>query len=178
MSVNTPQSINIQFTTTSSTTFGSPIQQQTFLDTTNRNYLRTMFVSQDGVKLVRGPNVVQVPMAQLFSAAVSYNPGLTWPPLILNQPTSSTGSPPSTSSFFVSASSELAITYQWYSGSSSSGSWSALTDHAFSGNTILGSTTATLTLKASDTLSLAKYYECILTNGSGNTTSSVVSLTL
>jgi hypothetical protein len=120
-------------------------------------------------------------MSQLFLAAVTYNPTLTWPPIILTQPSSSnfSGVTPATASLKISASAELPITYQWYSGSSASGSWFALTDQSFSNNSIVGSLTATLTLNCFDTFSLcSKYYECIATDASGNTTSSVANLTL
>ncbi len=176
---NSPQSINIAFTTTSSATFVAPTQQVTVTDFSNRSYLRQMFVTQNGVKLVSPQGqVVQIPLQQLFAAGSAYNPLLTWPPIITLQPSSSNNTVPSTSSFTIQTSSEIPVAYQWYSGSSASGSWGALTDHSFSGNTISGSTANIIYLEAADTLSFAKFYECIASNASGGVTSSIIQLTL
>lgn len=168
------QAINIQYVETSSVTFTAPIQQMTFLDSTNRQYLRQLFVSQDGIKLVRGSNVVLIPAAQLWAAGSSYNPYLTWPPKIVTQPTSASANAPNSVDFSVSASSEIATTYEWQMQGAASSSFETLP--IVSQSIWTGSATENLHISASDLGLDQSQFRCVLTNASGQTTSSAVIL--
>ena len=166
------QAINIAYTTTSSVTFNAPVQQVTILDTTNYQYLRQMFVSNDGVKLVVGDNVILIPMAQLYAAAASYDPSLTWPPVIITQPSTGSVTSPGAVDFFISASSEITFSYQWQVMGNTSSSYVEL---PLPDSIWTGSTTDTLHISSSRGLDQSTY-RCVLTNLSGQTTSSAALL--
>lgn len=164
------KSINISYTTDSAISFSAPVQQITLLDTTNRQYLRQVMLSQDGVKVIKGSYVVQIPMTQLFQAAYQAYPQLTWPPIILNQPTGSSVTAPQTASFNITASAEIAISYVWqYKGATSSSFVNVPNQAPFT-----GSTTASLFISTSSLALSGSQFRCVASNASGNTTSSAV----
>ena len=173
------QSINIVFTTTGSVVFSAPQQQITFLDSTNTGFLRQMLVSNNGITIQRGSSVCRIPTSQLYTAAVTADPTLTWPPsfnLSNGNPTSSTVTHPGTASFVVSVSSEITPTqYIWQDLSSSATTWNntSLTASIFSGNS-----TVALTASCLDTSLNGYQFRCVATSSAGITTSSVVVLTV
>ena len=173
-------SINVAFTNTSSFVFGTPSQQVTILDSTNPAYLRQVYLTQQGVKISRASAgiVVGIPLYTLFAAAGEAVPGITWPPIIVTQPTSSANvTHPATASLFISASDEPALygsndmTYQWYVQPSGSSTWSTPSN---TGNVnYQGATTTNLSASFITSTIPYYYYECVVSNPSGNTTSSI-----
>jgi len=173
--------ISFSFAGSSSLDFTRPVQQITILDYTNPQFLRQVFLSQDGLQIVRGKSVSAFPMSNFFAVAAAADPSLSWPPKFITNLTRSVilnpGSTPNTASLFVSASSEFTnITYQWYiqpsgglfSPTTNSGDWH------FQG-------TSSAALTASCFIGAANHpywnFECVATNQSGQTTSSVCQAT-
>jgi hypothetical protein len=150
--------------------FTAPVNQTTFLNTSNRNYLRQAFLSQNGLSLVKSSSVVEIPMSELFKLAYAADPVLTYAPIIGTQPvaTMSVVHPVATGSFFISASAETAISYQWLVATSGSNTFNNLTASAF----FTGSTTSKLTISASTTAFNGYQFEAVAYNTSGQTTSS------
>lgn len=179
------QSINIQFTTTSSVQFNRPVQQITLLDASNYQFLRQVMVSNDGVKLIRGEYAIQIPMSQLFAAGFAALPSMSWAPIITGEPTGSTvatGSvSTSTASLFVTASDEAGtdMTYQWYISSSDyPAGWQLPTNTSY----VHFQGTSSVNLSASfisGGFPTSPYYTFVgVTNPAGTTSSSVATITL
>jgi len=166
-------SINIVFTTTSSVAFTAPVQQVTILDSTNKNSLRNMFVSQDGVKLVRGTSQVKIPIAQLYAAAVACDPTMTWPPAFTTQPLSTIVTQPATASFSVVILSELPYGIAWQYNSASNG-WANTAGSASFG----GSSTTQLTASCIGYTLNGTRFRCIATSSAGTGSSTTSTLTI
>jgi hypothetical protein len=180
------QSINIQFTETSSVEFNRPVQQTTILDSTNTSFLRQIMLSNDGVKIIKGNYTVQFPVVQLFAAAFAAIPSMSWAPIVEGDVTASYTVYPNTASLAtaslsVSASSEFNndITYQWYVSSSQHGvGYQLPTDTS----NIYFWNTSSIELSASFNGSGSfnpnpTYFFCAITNPAGITSSSVCTIT-
>ena len=172
-------SINIAFTTTNSFVPAAPAQKIYSLYGANQAYLRYMYLSQDCLTLVFNSSSVVIPQTQLWLAAASALPVLTYPPVIGTQPTSSiTVTHPTSASFVVSASAETAITYQWYYTSASIGPIvlsGANTGSIYGSYT--GSQSPALTCSnTSVSVNKSASYLCVVSNTSGATSSSVGNL--
>ena len=163
------QSINISFISTSSFQYVSPIQQVTILDSTNPQFLRQMYVSQDGVLLVRGTSQVKIPKAQLYGAAVAADPTMTWPPLFTTVPANTAVSSPNSASFNVIVNSELPIYYDWQYLSSSLNYWQ---ETSATPSLFTGSHTPALTMSLTNYTDNGYEFRCVATSSAGVTTSS------
>ena len=168
---------SIAFTATNSFVPSAPTQRQYILNNTNPNYLRYTYMTQDSLYFnVNGIGQAVIPLngsGGLWASAITALPALTWPPVIATQPVNTTVTHPSSSNFFISASSETGvITYSWYSQSFGSSTWSQLSNTAL----YSGSTSPALTHSLTNTGDSGSAYFCTATNGSGQTSSSVAYL--
>lgn len=164
-------SVNIAFTSTGSFVPGAVQRKMTMIDNTNRNFPRYAYMTQDTFGLVFATSSVVIPLSQIYAAAVSGSPFLSWPPVILTQPTSSTVTHPTASYFVVSASAELPISYAWFY-SSGSVSWTPVSGSNYTGSLTNALTSSTTNVATQNTAS----YMCVLTNAAGTTSSSVAIL--
>lgn len=167
------QSINIQFVSTSSIPFTAPVQRVTLLDSSNPQFLRQVMVSNDGVRIIRGQYTIQFPMQQLFQAAISASPSMSWAPYIITNPVSQTAASSSASYFNITASAESPITYQWYSQASGSIGFGVVSSSA----PYLGETSSSLFINPCTGLDQFQYL-CVASDVSGQTTSSIATLTV
>lgn len=169
-------SINIQYNGTSSFIPAAPIQKTFIQDTTNPQFPRYAYLTQDSITVAFSTASVVIPMSQIYQAAVTASPSLTWPPIIITQPNPSQFVTHPTSVFFgVSASAELPISYQWYY-QSGSGNFTTIASSVSSSN-YAGATTNALTCSTTN----ANYqntasYVCVLSDAAGQTTSSIAIL--
>ena len=170
----TKVAINVVYNGALNFTASAPIQRQYALDSTNRTKLRYANLTQDALTLTIFTSSVVIPLNQLYVAAISALPYMSWPPVILAQPTASTYlTHPTGSSWTVSASAETPITYAWVSQSYSQSlntSWSYLT-----ASTAIwkGGTTSTLTYTTSSVIDNSSSLWCVCTSAAGVTTSSI-----
>jgi len=169
------QSINLLYNGTSSISFSAPIQQVTILDSTNPQFLRQMFVSQNGILLVRGTSQVKIPKAQLYGAAVAADPTMTWPPLFTTVPSNLTVTQPASASFTVVVNSELPVYYDWQYLSSSLNYWQETSATA---SLFTGSHIAALTMSLTNYTNNGYEFRCVATSSAGVTTSSYGTLTV
>lgn len=152
-----------------------PSQRFNVLDTTNPKYLRYFSLQNDSIILSVYTASIAVPLygtGSLASAIVAFNPIFTWPPLIITQPTSSTVTHPAPVYFSVSASAELPVTYQWYYQSGSATWYSIVSTGSYTGSQTPALTSSVTSLAVQNTSS----YVCVMTDASGQTTSSIVNL--
>ena len=172
--MSTQASINVSFNGTSSFSPGYIGQQTTILDSTNPAYLRQVNLRQNCVVISKNSVGIQVfiPLTQLFAAAGAAVPGITWPPVINQQPTSSTITHPAPLYFYVSASDEINtdLKYQWYWESSSLSTFVPCPTTYFAGT---ASAALTCSVTSVNIENSASYY-CIVFNPTGGTTSSLV----
>lgn len=153
-------------------TFAAAKQRVTILDATNRQFLRTIVLSNDGVRVSRGTTSAGIAMADLFSALATLESALTWAPIITVQPVARYIPSGTGTAFAVTATSETDISYQWQKSTDSGATWG---NQANTG-VYTGATTATLTI--SDVASLGgNEYRCVVTNSSGSTNSTAGTLT-
>lgn len=165
------QSINIQYTTPSNFSASFPPQKTSVLDTTNPNYLRYATLATDSVALTYYSVSVLIPLSQLYQAAASASYALTWPPIILTQPTNSIVTHPAAAYFVVSASAEIPITYQWFRQSGSGNFTSIISTGSYT-----GSQTPALTHSNTVTGESTSSFVCVCSNASGVTSSSIANL--
>jgi hypothetical protein len=122
--MNTSVSAIITATGTSSFVAGAPQQRSYMLNTRNPQYMRNAVLTQDCLTLTYYTTSVVFPLTApggLYQAAAQLVGGLTYPPIILTQPTNSIVTHPTSSYFSISASVEYGTaSYQWYSSSFSS----------------------------------------------------------
>lgn len=147
------------------TTWNVPVQQITILDTTNPRFLRNLIISNQGVRGVRGTVAAGMLTADIFSALVTLEPSLAYPPFFTTQPVAATVSYSDATSFTVVVSSELSVTYQWQVSTDSGSTWSNLSNAGVYTNT----TTATLNISSVSGLH-NNQYRCVATQA---TTSAV-----
>lgn len=169
------QSINIQFTTTGSVVFGAPVQQVTLLDATNINFLRQMFVSNDGIRIVKGQSSCRIPVSQLYAAAVAADPTLTWAPKFTTNPSNITTASTAVAPFNVVVQTELPVQYTWQTLSASSTVWFNTT---LSASVFTGSATPALTASCFVKDLNGWEFRCVATSSAGTTTSSFATLTV
>ena len=178
--MSTPITFNTAYIATNSFTPSAPIQRQFTLNNTNPQYIRYTTMTQDALYFnVNGVGQVIIPLigtGSLWAAASTANPSMTWPPVILTQPTSSTVAHPTNAYFVVCASAETNISYHWASSSNSGVNWTILPSGG-SGNLFTGSLTNQLTHSLT-TQNDSGSYVCYCTNTSGNVTSSIATLTI
>ena len=173
-------SINISYSSTGSfVPITLPAQRTSVIDTTNRAYPRYATLASDSVRLVYYTASVVIPLSQLFSVAATALPTMTWAPIIVTQPTASVAvTHPASASFFVSASSEIPMTYVWYYTSASigpialSGSNSGSIYGSYTGSLTSALTCSTTSITTQKT---ASYY-CIVSNAAGSTPTNTVYL--
>jgi hypothetical protein len=176
------QSINFQFTTTSSVQFLAPVKRITVLDSSNFAFLRQVMLSNDGVQIIRGNYSIQFPMQQLFRAAATAFPSMSWAPVISPQPSNVTlvtsSAATSTASLFATASDEFGndMTYQWYVSASYTSGFTLPAGVNYQG-------TSSANISASYSGSIATdqdkyYFFCAVSNPSGTTSSSIATVTL
>ena len=172
-------SISVIFNQTSSFSSWAPVQRTAIIDTTNPVYPRYSLLSTGAVTLVYQSQSVVIPLANLYAAAVSAYPILSWPPVIGVQPTSSAVTHSNAVYFRVSSSSsETAVTYQWfYNTGSNSNYFPIAASDPVNWKNYTGSLTPALTSSVTTLLSQSNAnYLCVLTNSSGQTTSSIANL--
>jgi hypothetical protein len=176
--ITTPIAISVSYVNTSSFVPSTPVQRQAFLDKTNPQYTRNATLTQDSIYLRYYTSSVVIPLQSLYVVAANALAPLTWPPIILTQPTNSIVTHPTASYFSVSASAEVAISYQWYSSSLSqsiSGTYSKLSDSAHG---YTGSSSPLLTYLTSSVTASNSQFFVVCSDVSGQTTSSVAFLTV
>jgi hypothetical protein len=166
-------SINVSYNGMVNFTSSSPQQQQFMLDTTNVKYLRYATLTQDSLTLTVYTSSAVIPLSQLYAAAVNVIPQITWPPIIISQPTSSAVTHSNAVYFVVNASAELPITYSWYYQSGSNFTWFPIV----STGSYTGSLTAALTCSSPQIpFANTASYRCVLSDVSGFTSSSIATL--
>lgn len=145
----------------------------------NPNFIRSITLSNEAVRVSRGSTFAFVPNAAFVAALVAIVPGLTYPPLFSLQPISQTTTATVAASFTIAAAGEFdsvyPITYQWavateadpnnFINTSDSGIYS-------------GSTTPTLTVTPPDTTYNGNIYRCVATNAAGSSLSNGAVLTV
>lgn len=167
-------SININFAGTNSFVPSAPSQRQNLAYLTNPSFARYATLTNDSMTFNFFTASVVIPISQLWAAAISASSQLTYPPFILNQPTSSTVTHPTGSTFTISASAEIPFTYQWYWQSSSLSTFIPTPSPQF-----LGTSSNALTItNTTQSVQNNSQYLCVLTNSAGSTTSSIASLTV
>lgn len=175
MPLVSPTPILVSLVSTTSFTPSAPIQRQFALDRTNPLYTRNATLTQDGLYLQFYTASVVIPLSNLYQQCITILPSITWPPVIVTQPTNSIVTHPAKANFTLSASAETSITYQWYSSSfSQSGTFYPLT----SSGVFTGSATPALTMSSTTTNMNASQFYCLASNVSGFTTSSIVISTI
>lgn len=172
MALPTPIGINVNFSSITNFTSSAPLPRQTAFDGTNPNYVRRVTLLNDSILLTYFTQSVVIPYSSLYNAAASVTNVLTWPPYIVVQPTGSTVTHPTSSYFAVSASSELPITYSWWSSSMGTGPFLQLTN-SLSG--FMGTNTRILTDATSSVSDNGSLFYCYVSNTRGAVSSSVVS---
>jgi hypothetical protein len=148
--------------------------QQVSIQSSPANYqafARAVQVSQDVVQVVRANYGVCFPVSQLVSLAITYEPNLSYAPIITTEPTAVTDSGDASVNFTTVVNSELALTYQWKY-SSDGVSYSNATGGVYSNGT-----TATLTVNPITGLT-GYYYKCTCTNANDSTDTDAVQLTV
>lgn len=167
------QSINIEFLGTSSFIPAPPSQRIFILDSTNPNYTRYSYLTNNCWTGVVFTQSVTIPISQLYQAAISASPSLSWPPIILTQPAVlQTVTHPAPVFFTISASAESGIIYQWQYQSGST-VWNNIT----STGQYTGSATPALTSSTTNVaLQGTSSYRCLCSCLSGATTSSTANL--
>lgn len=147
--------------------------RQSQIDQSNPTYPRIFRMDNQYVTLSVPGYIVGVSLSDLITAFIAIEPHLTWPPIITVQPVNVTVLPPASTSFTLTATSEISITYQWQKSTDAGVSWTNVTN----AGVYSGATTNTLSI--SDTTGLnGVFYRCNVTNASGTTVSNVVSITL
>lgn len=176
--MSSPTAFNISFSGYTNFTSSTQAQRVMVLNTNNPQYLRYALLSGDCLQVVYYTSSATIPLASIYQAMFSASSALTYAPVINTQPTSSqTITHPATASIFISASAEIPITSQWYVQPSGSSNWFLPTssdgNYSYSG-------TSSFALTASFVVNTIPYYnyECVVSNSSGNTTSSVSLLTI
>lgn len=162
-------SINVNFVGTSSFTPAAPSQRTYIINNNLYGYNRYAYLSQDSLTMVYYTSSVVIPFTQLFQAAASASSAITWPPVMVTQPTSSlTVTHPAPFYLSISASSEVPATYQWQWQSSSLSGYTNATASQFTGST---TPNLTCSVTAVGLENSASFY-CIVQNSAGNVTSS------
>ena len=149
-----------------------PAQRIITLNSSNPNYLRYALLTNDSLQIVYYTSSATIPLDSLYTAAFASNPALTYPPVILVNPISSTVTHPSPAYFSVTATAETPITYQWYWQSASLSSYVPCPISLFAG-TASAALTCSATVIATE--NSASFY-CSASNISGITTSSAANL--
>lgn len=173
--MQTPIAINVTSSGTVNFTASAPIQRTFTINASNPSYLRNAVLSQDCITFTYYTASAVIPLTSLYGVAASAVPQLTYQPVILQQPTGSQlVVHPTSSFFFVSASAETGITYQWFSQSFSQSLVSPTNYFSLNnGGPYTGSTTAAMTHSFTSTVDNSSSYLCVASNVRGNTTSSV-----
>lgn len=158
--------------TQSTITFTLQAQRTTILDTTNPAYPRNVTLGTQGLQFIKGTNAVGIALEDLWLLVIQYLPQLTWPPTITLQPSPQQTTYGGTANFTIAANSEAAANYQWQS-SPDQTTWTNVIN---TGGVYAGATKPQLNILNSAGLS-STYYQCVVTNISGTTTSSDALLT-
>lgn len=137
----------------------------------NPAFARAVQLSQDVVRVVRANYGVCFPVSELVSLAITYEPNLSYAPIITTEPTAVTDSGDASVNFTTVVNSELSLTYQWKY-SSDGVSYSNATGGVYSNGT-----TATLTVNPITGLT-GYYYKCACTNAKATTNTTAVQLTV
>lgn len=140
-------------------------------NTDNPNYPRLLLLDQNYVTVQRPGLIFGMTNEAIIALAILSVPGLSWPPIITVQPTNVTTNGDNGASFNVTATAELAITYQWQISTNLGVSYSNLT------NTGVYSTVTTNEMNISVCNGLGtNVYRCAVTNASGTTYTNGASL--
>lgn len=156
-------------------TFAFPVQRTTVLEANivNPNFLRTFMLSQDGLRITQGNTQVGYKLVDLLNTAIALYPALTWPPVFTTQPVNVSVSNNNATSFFVVASSEVTVNYQWYSTNDAGVNWNSLSDSGVYTNT------NTNHINISNTYNLGNNWYRVLANSvAGNTNSGYGTITI
>ena len=174
----TNTSCNVSFAGFTNFTASFPPAQRIIVgNSSNPLYLRYALMTQDSVQLVYYSASVTIPMDALYQVAFAAQPALTFPPVINVQPSASFQiiTAPASASFYLSASSEIPVNYQWWVQPSGSSSWflptASIGHYSFQG-TSSNAFTASFPVNTLPSWS----FECVITSSAGNTTSSVAIL--
>ena len=149
-----------------------PAQRITTLNATNPTYLRYAMLTNDSLQLVYYSASAVIPLSSIYAAAFTALPVLTYPPVFLINPTSSTVTHPSPAYFAVTASSEVTIGYQWYWQSASLSTFVPCPTSLFAGTASAALTCSATVISTENSSSIY----CVASNTSGGTTSSIANL--
>jgi hypothetical protein len=153
--------------------WGAPIQQFTLLQTDNPQYLRTIVISNDGIRLSKGNVAAGFALADIVAALIYQAPTLSWPPIITLQPANANIANGAATAFTVAATAEFSFDpYLWQKSTDNGGNWSNITNAGVYTN----ATSNHLNISNVTGLS-ATWYRVTVSAASGNTVSSVAILT-
>jgi len=158
---------------TTDVAWGAQAQQTTVLNVDNQQYPRAITLSTQGVRVNRPGVAVAFPISSLIALAIQIEPTLSWPPIITTQPVDATAIAAAAANFFVVASAELPISYQWQVSTNGGTTWANVPESGvYSG-------TQTHIMHISNTLTLNGYlFRCNVSNASGPTISNSALLTV
>jgi|ERR1035437_721428 hypothetical protein len=160
---------NVAFSGYTNFTSSTQAQKVMVLNTNNPLYLRYAVLSGDNLQVVYYTASATIPLASIYQAMFSASSALTYPPVILLQPTSSTVTHPNPFYMVVSASSEVPVNFQWYWQSSSLNIFTPTPSTTFSGTSSAALTCSVTSVSVENSAS----YFCVALNSSGQTSSSV-----
>lgn len=151
--------------------------RQSLLDATNPNYTRLIQLDNSVVAFSKRIGNLSytavIQLSDILPAILALVPQLTWPPIIVTQPSSTTVVAPAIAAFTVLATSEITISYQWQISTDSGSNFTDLTNSGVYSNV----TTATMNISNSTGLN-TNQYRCVCTNGSGSKTTDAATLTV
>lgn len=161
----------------SAVTYPPFVTRTSLLDQTNPNYARQWLLTNTGfLVLQHGSSQAAIELSAAITPLLGLVPALTWPPLITVQPANAAVVHTAGTSFSITATSEISITYVWDVSTDGGATWTAITTAGTPNYS--GFTTATLTFTVSATSMNNYQYRCIATNASGSTTSNSSILTV
>ena len=157
----------------SSATWNYPVQQVTILDATNPTFLRNIILSNDGVRVARGTEIVGIANADILKLVAAHDTNLTFAPYITTQPANANVAHPAAANFFITDISEISETYKWQDSTDNGTTWTNVTD----AGVYSGSNTNTLAISNSTGLTLYQF-RVNVTNAVGVTVSTPAILTV
>jgi hypothetical protein len=178
--MTTPISFNVSFNGYTNFTSSTQAQRVMVLNTNNPQYLRYALLSGDNLQVVYYTASAVIPLASIYQAMFSALPSLTYPPVIGIQPSASVqtithGAALGTASYYLSASAEIPISYQWYTSPDAGNTWflptASVGKYSYKGTSSYG-LTASFAVNTQPSWS----YECVVSNAAGATTSSTATL--
>lgn len=171
-----PTITNITASTNANTNFTPfPIVSSVF-DQTNPNYPRTIQLNNGFLTLTAGTNIAGIALTAILPSLIALVPGLTWPPLVTSGPNNASVVHTAGTSFSITATSEISITYQWALSTNAGASYSNISTAGVANYSNF--TTNNLSFTVSNVGMSGYLYKCIATNASGSTNSNAATLTV